>query len=117
MNFEIYLYFRLNKSETLNKNSESDSKGLGASDVNVEELGTRFTALYQEEYLGSLRSLTCDQELCLDERDAMECLLGILQVNILKYCIHYSVIFLVYYSIYINWKYKTNPKETNNKQT
>ncbi|XP_056013050.1 cingulin-like isoform X5 [Ostrea edulis] len=76
---------RLNKSETLNKNSESDSKGLGASDVNVEELGTRFTALYQEEYLGSLRSLTCDQELCLDERDAMECLLGILQ-TIYKDC-------------------------------
>ncbi|XP_062620764.1 trichohyalin-like isoform X2 [Saccostrea cucullata] len=56
-----------------------------SSSINVEEVGTRFTELYEEEFRKSLKSLTSDVELCLDERDAIECLLRILQ-TIYKDC-------------------------------
>lgn len=51
------------------------------SGIDVMDLGQRFSDLYEKEFLESLRSLGSDLELCLDERDAIEILLNILQVN------------------------------------
>lgn len=51
------------------------------SGIDVMDLGQRFSDLYEKEFLESLRSLGSDSELCLDERDAIEILLNILQVN------------------------------------
>lgn len=51
------------------------------SGIDVMDLGQRFSDLYEKEFLESLRSLVSDSELCLDEGDAIEILLNILQVN------------------------------------
>lgn len=51
------------------------------SGIDVMDLGQRFSDLYEKEFLESLRSLVSDSELCMDERDAIEILLNILQVN------------------------------------
>lgn len=51
------------------------------SGIDVMDLGQRFSDLYEKEFLESLRSLVSDSELCLDEGDAIEILLHILQVN------------------------------------
>lgn len=51
------------------------------SGIDVMDLGQRFSYLYEKEFLESLRSLVSDSELCLDEGDAIEILLNILQVN------------------------------------
>lgn len=51
------------------------------SSIDVMDLGQRFSDLYEKEFLESLRSLVSDSELCLDEGDAIEILLNILQVN------------------------------------
>ncbi|XP_061188240.1 trichohyalin-like [Saccostrea echinata] len=73
------------KQNAGDQTSESERKIVEASRLSVEEVGTRFTELYEEEFLKSVRSLTSDVELCLDERDAIECLLRILQ-TIYKDC-------------------------------
>lgn len=51
------------------------------SGIDVMDLGQRFSDLYEKEFLESMRSLVSDSELCLDEGDAIEILLNILQVN------------------------------------
>lgn len=51
------------------------------SGIDVMDLGQRFSDLYEKEFVESLRSLVSDSELCMDERDAIEILLNILQVN------------------------------------
>ncbi|XP_052675631.1 uncharacterized protein LOC128157219 isoform X1 [Crassostrea angulata] len=55
------------------------------SGIDVMDLGQRFSDLYEKEFLESLRSLVSDSELCLDEGDAIEILLNILQ-TIIKDC-------------------------------
>lgn len=52
------------------------------SGIDVMDLGQRFSDLYEKEFLESLKSLISDSEVCLDERDAIEILLNMLQVNI-----------------------------------
>ncbi|XP_022327660.2 uncharacterized protein LOC111126986 isoform X4 [Crassostrea virginica] len=61
----------------------SDSLQGGGTDVAL--LGERFNDLYENEFLESLKSLTNDSELFLDDRDAIESLLNILQ-TIFKEC-------------------------------
>lgn len=62
----------------MNGDVSADIRGSG---IDVMDLGQRFSDLYEKEFLESLRSLVSDSELCLDEGDAIEILLNILQVN------------------------------------
>lgn len=57
------------------------SSVIHGSGIDVMDLGKRFSDLYEKEFLESLKSFISDSELCLDERDAIEILLNILQVN------------------------------------
>nr|XP_011412918.2 golgin subfamily A member 6-like protein 22 isoform X4 [Crassostrea gigas] len=71
--------------ESTEKMNGDVSTVIHGSGIDVMDLGQRFSDLYEKEFLESLRSLGSDLELCLDERDAIEILLNILQ-TIIKDC-------------------------------
>uniref|UniRef100_K1PIJ0 Laminin subunit alpha-2 n=1 Tax=Magallana gigas TaxID=29159 RepID=K1PIJ0_MAGGI len=71
--------------ESTEKMNGDVSTVIHGSGIDVMDLGQRFSDLYEKEFLESLRSLGSDSELCLDERDAIEILLNILQ-TIIKDC-------------------------------
>ena len=83
----ILYYFRCTEDDIYPKVNGDVSDSLQGGGPDVALLGERFNDLYENEFLESLKSLTNDSELFLDDRDAIESLLNILQVILkINYC-------------------------------
>lgn len=83
----ILYYFRCTEDDISPKVNGDVSDSLQGGGTDVALLGERFNDLYENEFLESLKSLTNDSELFLDDRDAIESLLNILQVILkINYC-------------------------------